>query len=60
MEITFVEESRVILERTETGSKETCSTVWDISNWNREEGVNPREYSKVEQVGRRHGLLRMK
>lgn len=48
MEITFVEESRVILERTETGSKETCSTVWDISNWNTEEGVNPREYSKVE------------
>lgn len=49
MEITLVEESRVILERTETGRKETYWRIWHISKKNRE---YPREYLEVEQVGR--------
>lgn len=35
---TLVEESRLILERTEIGSKETHQRVWVVHNRNREEG----------------------
>lgn len=38
VEITLIAESRIILERTETGRKETLQRVWNVSNKEREEG----------------------
>lgn len=43
-----LEESRIVLERTETGRKETHLRVWNVSNRIQKKGVNPREYSKLE------------